>query len=100
MSNQENQIKGAGAPENAPKIGDRIALKVAVDRYPFFVADARMQGTITEVGAEIWAQMDERLADCEEWENCIVWSDWMYCNEAGVYMSALEAFNLDAAVIG
>lgn len=56
------------------KVGDRICLVDYVERYPNFIADPGMTGTITTIdGFEIWAKMDKHIDGCEEWDNEILW---------------------------
>jgi hypothetical protein len=60
--------------------GDRIRLTMDVDRYPHFVAKEGLTGIVLDVNPNDWpktiaVQMDEPLEGCEEWDNCVLWSD-------------------------
>jgi hypothetical protein len=57
------------------KLGGRYQLREDVDRYPHFLARAGMTGTLMEDTNEVTIlKMDEPLENCEEWDNCIIWS--------------------------
>jgi hypothetical protein len=74
------------------RVGTRIRLIRDVERFPFFIAKAGMEGVITENNEfHIAARMDAPLAGAEEWDNAILWND---CNEG------LEAFVDDVQLIG
>jgi hypothetical protein len=62
-----------------PGIGTRVRLKHAVDRYPHFLADAGMEGSVVHTpsgdpSGTFCVRMDETLEGAEEWDNEIVWS--------------------------
>lgn len=58
------------------KIGDRVELIRAVDRFPDFIADKGLTGTVTSVSAsDIWVKADQPIKGAEEWDNEIQWSD-------------------------
>lgn len=58
------------------KVGQRVRLRMDVDRFPHFVAKAGMTGTVTICdGVHVAVRLDESLAGCEDWENQVYWSD-------------------------
>lgn len=62
----------------APRVGDRIRLRREVSKYPHFIAEAGLTGTVTESSADdisglISVRMDEPLAGAEAWDNEILW---------------------------
>jgi len=74
------------------RIGTRIRLIRDVERYPYFIAKAGLEGVITENNEfHIAARMDTPLAGAEQWDNNILWND---CNEG------MEAFVDDVQLIG
>lgn len=60
---------------NVYKEGQRIRLVRDVDRYPHFIAEKGMTGTVVESSpvSGICVRMDGTLPNCEEWDNCVVW---------------------------
>jgi hypothetical protein len=77
-------------PDIELRVGTRIRLIRAVERYPFFIAKAGLEGVITEnSGHQIAAKMDVPLAGSEEWNNAIIWED-----------EAIEQFVDDVQLIG
>lgn len=61
------------------RVGKRVKLLRDVERFPQFIAKAGMTGTITETpldDAYGWGvQMDDKLENCEEWGNQVLWFD-------------------------
>lgn len=59
------------------KVGDRVRLLQAVDRFPDFIAPAGLLGTVdaVEIDGSLAVKMDATIAGCEEWNNCICWYD-------------------------
>ena len=57
------------------KVGDRVKLLQHVDRYPDFLADEGMTGTVdtVEIDGSIAVRMDKTIEGCEPWDNCICW---------------------------
>jgi len=56
------------------RVGTRIRLIRDVERFPFFIATAGLEGVITENSAEkIAAKMDRKLGGAEAWNNEIHW---------------------------
>lgn len=50
----------------------KVRLKTAVDRFPHFLAEAGLTGTLIECTNECATiKMDEPLKGAEEWDNCI-----------------------------
>ena len=81
------ESEGAFAQDSAPlipfhalRIGDRVRLRYDVQRYPHFQATLGMTGTVQTIERDngdlrhLYVKMDDTLADCEEWDNCIVWT--------------------------
>lgn len=63
------------AERDAMTVGTRVKLTHDVDRFPHFIADAGMTGTVSNTDdGVICVKMDEHLAGAEEWGNEIVWS--------------------------
>ena len=62
---------------HAFKVGDRVKLLQNVDRFPDFLADEGMTGTVdtVEIDGSLAVKMDAAIAGCEEWDNCICWYD-------------------------
>lgn len=55
-------------------VGTRVRLTRDVERYPHFVAEAGMEGTVTEVSEErVAVQLDDPVPGAEEWDNEIHW---------------------------
>lgn len=57
-------------------VGQRVALRRPVERYPFFVAPEGSLGTVTEAeeGGSLFAvTLDAYLPGAEEWENALCW---------------------------
>jgi hypothetical protein len=58
-------------PPDFPR-GFRFQLTSPVDRYPHFLADPGLTGTVTECGSgELWLHMDKPLEGAEPWGNDI-----------------------------
>jgi hypothetical protein len=58
------------------KVGQRVRLRMDVDRFPHFVATAGMTGTVTICdGEQVAVRLDEALAGCEDLENQIYWCE-------------------------
>lgn len=78
------------------RVGTRVMLRHDVERYPHFIADKGMVGTVTH--ADEWTicvRMDERIYGAEAWDNEIVWS-----NEAwGDDPASCEDFVRDVEVL-
>jgi len=60
--------------------GDRVRLIVDVERYPHFIAKKGSTGIVLDVNPNDWpktiaVKLDEPLAGCEEWDNCLLWED-------------------------
>lgn len=71
-------------------VGQRIMLRHDVERYPHFIAEAGMIGTVRVATKDyISVKMDDDLENCKEWDNCIEWTDdyragfWEDCAELG-----------------
>ena len=57
------------------KVGTRWMLRRDVERYPHFIADEGMRGTVTDASdSSVCLKMDEHLSGAEEWDNEVVWS--------------------------
>lgn len=66
---KENQQHTAGAT-----IGTRIVLAKVVERFPHFLAEKGLRGTVNEITDDlISVRMDEEIGGAGEWDNCIVW---------------------------
>ena len=62
-----------------PEVGERVRLKVDVDRYPFFVAPAGALGTVIaspDPQSIVFAvRLDVPVQGAEDWENEVHWLD-------------------------
>lgn len=58
--------------------GTRVRLRQDVERYPHFVAESGLTGTIVTAAEErVAVQLDEHLDGAEEWDNRVEWyADW------------------------
>lgn len=66
---------GEATPRESLVVGARVRLRDDVERYPHFVADAGMAGTVTTSDRDVvTVRMDDALQGAEEWDNEIVWS--------------------------
>jgi hypothetical protein len=78
------------------KVGDRVKLKVEIDRYPNFVAPKGAAGTVAEItSTHIHIKMDEPIRGCEEWDNCIMWGEGEFDVVDGVPMPVLKQLERD-----
>jgi len=60
--------------EALPPAGTRVRLTHELWRYPHFIADEGMVGTVVERSYDLFAvRMDRRLEGAEEWANEIHW---------------------------
>lgn len=94
-----------------PLEGQRVQLKVDVDRYNHFVAPKFATGTVTEVhDSQIAVKMDLVIEGAEEWNNCVIWQDedvahfWTECEGIGHFgddrhVDALVTAAMDAAAL-
>lgn len=57
-----------------PPVGERFRLVREVERFPHFIVDKGLTGTVVSVDhGVIYGKMDQHIPDCEEWDNCIQW---------------------------
>ena len=55
-----------------PLLGDRVRMKVAVDREPSFTVPAGSIGFIQSIDADlIMVRLESHRPDLDEWENCV-----------------------------
>lgn len=68
------------AKEQPFKIGDRIELTESVDKFPDFIADKGLIGTVVYVDNEhkgmIEVKMDKTIKGAEHWDNCVIFYGW------------------------
>lgn len=58
-----------------PTVGTRVRLTRSIDRFPDFIADRGMTGTVIESDAHMFAvRMDAVIEGAEEWDNAVCWS--------------------------
>lgn len=56
------------------KVGARVTLSQAIDRYPHFGVEAGATGTVVEWTEHmVRVRADVLIAGCEEWDNEIQW---------------------------
>jgi hypothetical protein len=61
--------------EQLPAVGSCGRLRRSVDRFPHFVADAQLTGTVTEATDSLIAlRLDRFLPGAEEWDNEVCWT--------------------------
>ena len=56
------------------RIGTRVRLRHAVDRYPHFLAPAGGLGTVTHEEEVLAVKLDEHLPGAGDWDNEVHWS--------------------------
>jgi len=56
------------------RIGTRVRLRHAVDRFPHFLAPAGGLGTVTQEEEVLTVKLDEHLPGAEDWDNEVLWS--------------------------
>jgi len=68
-------------PFSALRVLDRVQLLTRVERFPHFIVAAGETGTVKEIDLdakcnrqEYWVKMDNPIENCEEWDNCILWT--------------------------
>ena len=77
------------------KVGDRVELARDVDRFDAFIAKAGLRGTISEISEHcISVKMDEKLDNCEEWDNQIMWGS---SDQLDDFNDDVRLLNQDAA---
>jgi hypothetical protein len=57
-------------------VGDKVRLRLDVDRFPHFIARSGMTGVVSvSTENELAVKMDEPLNGAEEWDNQVWWYD-------------------------
>lgn len=55
-------------------VGERVEIVRPVERFPFFIANPGLRGTVTEANKYCVAvRLDEPLVGAEEWDNEVHW---------------------------
>ena len=57
-----------------PQIGERYMLVNDVDRFPDFIAEGGLEGTLSDIDNGLYClRMDKTIEGAEEWDNEVIW---------------------------